>query len=144
VTLWQNFALNVAEHGFSIAVNNRSHDKVDTTVKRAQEELGDKVGNLKGCANARLRELRLADAARAARRWLRPSPLARAPLSRGPAPAAQPEPIKRDQQRAHRLRCLSDDYAPRLTPATLLPPAATRTPRSSSPPLPSRVRSCSS
>ena len=39
----QNFALNVAEHGFKISVNNRSHDKVDTTVRRAQEELGDKV-----------------------------------------------------------------------------------------------------
>eukprot|EP01043_Picozoa_sp_COSAG02_P027288 COSAG02_NODE_1602_length_11741_cov_35.408521_4_plen_158_part_00 len=47
----QNFALNVAEHGFTIAVNNRSPDKVDTTVKRAQEELGDKVGNLKGCVH---------------------------------------------------------------------------------------------
>ena len=46
----QNFALNVAEHGFKISVNNRSHDKVDTTVRRAQEELGDKVGNLTGCA----------------------------------------------------------------------------------------------
>ena len=47
----QNFALNVAEHGFKISVNNRSHDKVDTTVRRAQEELGDKVGNLTGCAS---------------------------------------------------------------------------------------------
>jgi len=49
----QNFALNVAEHGFTIAVNNRSPDKVDTTVKRAQEELGDKVGNLKGYKDAK-------------------------------------------------------------------------------------------
>ena len=44
----QNFALNVAEHGFTIAVNNRSHDKVDTTVQRATDELGDMSGNLKG------------------------------------------------------------------------------------------------
>ena len=49
----QNFALNVAEHGFKISVNNRSHDKVDTTVRRAQEELGDKVGNLTGFKDAK-------------------------------------------------------------------------------------------
>ena len=47
--LWlQNFALNVAEHGFKIAVSNRSHDKVDQCVARAQAELGDKASNLTG------------------------------------------------------------------------------------------------
>jgi 6-phosphogluconate dehydrogenase len=34
----QNFALNMAEHGFSVSVANRSPEKVDTTVKRAQTE----------------------------------------------------------------------------------------------------------
>lgn len=34
----QNLALNIAEHGFPIAVCNRSPSKVDDTVKRAQEE----------------------------------------------------------------------------------------------------------
>jgi 6-phosphogluconate dehydrogenase len=38
----------VAEHGFSISVHNRSESKVDTTVTRAQAELGDKASNLKG------------------------------------------------------------------------------------------------
>ena len=63
----QNFALNVAEHGFTIAVNNRSPDKVDTTVRRAQEELGDKVGNLKGCVAYRClnRDCRASPAPRA-------------------------------------------------------------------------------
>lgn len=34
----QNFALNMASHGFSVAVCNRSSDKVDTTVARAVAE----------------------------------------------------------------------------------------------------------
>jgi len=34
----QNFALNMAEHGFSVAVCNRSTDKVDATVDRAKLE----------------------------------------------------------------------------------------------------------
>lgn len=34
----QNFALNMASHGFSVCVGNRSPAKVDTTVKRAGEE----------------------------------------------------------------------------------------------------------
>jgi hypothetical protein len=34
----QNFALNMASHGFSVAVCNRSPDKVDLTVKRAENE----------------------------------------------------------------------------------------------------------
>jgi len=34
----QNFALNMAEHGFKVAVCNRSPDKVDTTVERAKAE----------------------------------------------------------------------------------------------------------
>jgi 6-phosphogluconate dehydrogenase len=44
----QNFALNVAEHGFNISVCNRSAGRVDTCVKRAQAELGDQKDNLKG------------------------------------------------------------------------------------------------
>lgn len=44
----QNFALNVAEHGFSISVCNRSPEKVDVCVERAKAELGDQAGNLKG------------------------------------------------------------------------------------------------
>ncbi|ETV78219.1 6-phosphogluconate dehydrogenase (decarboxylating) [Aphanomyces astaci] len=36
----QNFALNMAEHGFSVSVCNRSPDKVDTTVQRAKDEGG--------------------------------------------------------------------------------------------------------
>eukprot|EP00301_Raphidiophrys_heterophryoidea_P024379 c7899_g1_i1.p1 GENE.c7899_g1_i1~~c7899_g1_i1.p1 ORF type:complete len:504 (+),score=135.02 c7899_g1_i1:1-1512(+) len=44
----QNFALNVAEHGFKIAVCNRSASKVDDCVQRAQQELGDRAGNLVG------------------------------------------------------------------------------------------------
>mmetsp|Transcript_940 Transcript_940/g.1847 ORF Transcript_940/g.1847 Transcript_940/m.1847 type:complete len:493 (+) Transcript_940:138-1616(+) len=35
----QNFALNVAEHGFTISVCNRSPSKVEDCVKRAKEEL---------------------------------------------------------------------------------------------------------
>lgn len=34
----QNFALNMASHGFSVAVCNRSQDKIDLTVKRAENE----------------------------------------------------------------------------------------------------------
>lgn len=34
----QNFALNMAEHGFKVAVGNRSPSKVETTVKRAKAE----------------------------------------------------------------------------------------------------------
>ena len=34
----QNFALNMAEHGFKVSVCNRSPSKVDTTVARAKEE----------------------------------------------------------------------------------------------------------
>ena len=34
----QNFALNMASHGFSVCVGNRSPAKVDTTVQRAKEE----------------------------------------------------------------------------------------------------------
>jgi 6-phosphogluconate dehydrogenase len=34
----QNFALNMAEHGFSVSVANRSPAKVDTTVERAKAE----------------------------------------------------------------------------------------------------------
>lgn len=34
----QNFALNMAEHGFKVVVCNRSPDKVDTTVARAKAE----------------------------------------------------------------------------------------------------------
>ncbi len=34
----QNFALNMASHGFSVAVANRSPGKVDTTVERAAAE----------------------------------------------------------------------------------------------------------
>lgn len=44
----QNFALNVAEHGFKIAVCNRTHSKVDDCVNRAKAELGDKAPNLQG------------------------------------------------------------------------------------------------
>ena len=34
----QNFALNMASHGFKVAVCNRSPDKVDATVTRAVAE----------------------------------------------------------------------------------------------------------
>jgi 6-phosphogluconate dehydrogenase len=34
----QNFALNMAEHGFSVAVGNRSQGKVEATVARAKAE----------------------------------------------------------------------------------------------------------
>ena len=34
----QNFALNMAEHGFKVSVCNRSPSKVDTTVARAKDE----------------------------------------------------------------------------------------------------------
>lgn len=34
----QNFALNMAEHGFSVVVGNRSPSKVDLTVQRAKDE----------------------------------------------------------------------------------------------------------
>eukprot|EP00924_Labyrinthula_sp_SR-Ha-C_P015893 snap_masked-scaffold_4-processed-gene-12.28-mRNA-1 protein AED:0.00 eAED:0.00 QI:0/-1/0/1/-1/1/1/0/495 len=44
----QNFALNVAEHGFTISVCNRAPDKVDICVRRAKQELGDQASNLTG------------------------------------------------------------------------------------------------
>ena len=44
----QNFALNVAEHGFKISVCNRSPSKVDVCVERAKEELGSEAENLTG------------------------------------------------------------------------------------------------
>jgi 6-phosphogluconate dehydrogenase len=44
----QNFALNVAEHGFTISVCNRSPARVDECVERAKKELGDQSGNLQG------------------------------------------------------------------------------------------------
>lgn len=34
----QNFALNMAEHGFKVVVGNRTQEKVTTTVKRAKED----------------------------------------------------------------------------------------------------------
>ena len=34
----QNFALNMAEHGFKVCVGNRSQSKVETTVERAKRE----------------------------------------------------------------------------------------------------------
>ena len=34
----QNFALNMASHGFKVAVGNRSPAKVDLTVQRAKDE----------------------------------------------------------------------------------------------------------
>lgn len=34
----QNFALNVAEKGFDIAVFNRSYDKTEACVRRAEKE----------------------------------------------------------------------------------------------------------
>lgn len=34
----QNFALNMAEHGFKVCVGNRSYSKVETAVKRAEDE----------------------------------------------------------------------------------------------------------
>jgi len=34
----QNFALNMAEHGFNVCVGNRSPSKVETTVARAKAE----------------------------------------------------------------------------------------------------------
>ena len=34
----QNFALNIASHGFSISVCNRTPEKIDTTVQRAFNE----------------------------------------------------------------------------------------------------------
>jgi 6-phosphogluconate dehydrogenase len=34
----QNFALNMADHGFSVCVGNRSHPKVEATVERAKQE----------------------------------------------------------------------------------------------------------
>ncbi|CAM9438050.1 unnamed protein product, partial [Ectocarpus sp. 4 AP-2014] len=38
MVMGQNFALNMASHGFSVSVCNRSPGKVDTTVERAKEE----------------------------------------------------------------------------------------------------------
>lgn len=44
----QNFALNVASHGFNISVHNRSESKVDTCVARAEKEgLADKLTGFK-------------------------------------------------------------------------------------------------
>jgi 6-phosphogluconate dehydrogenase len=34
----QNFALNMADHGFSVCVGNRSYSKVEATVERAKQE----------------------------------------------------------------------------------------------------------
>jgi 6-phosphogluconate dehydrogenase len=34
----QNFALNMASHGFTVCVGNRSYSKVETTVQRAADE----------------------------------------------------------------------------------------------------------
>lgn len=34
----QNFALNMASHGFTVSVCNRSPEKVDATVERAKSE----------------------------------------------------------------------------------------------------------
>lgn len=34
----QNFALNMASHGFNVSVCNRSPEKVDATVARAKDE----------------------------------------------------------------------------------------------------------
>ncbi|KAI2490386.1 6-Phosphogluconate dehydrogenase [Fragilaria crotonensis] len=34
----QNFALNMAEHGFKVVVGNRSYEKVTATVARAKDE----------------------------------------------------------------------------------------------------------
>ncbi len=34
----QNFALNMASHGFNVVVGNRTQSKVDTTVERAADE----------------------------------------------------------------------------------------------------------
>lgn len=48
----QNFALNIAEHGFKISVHNRSPARVDTCVARAEAELGDKASNLVGYKDA--------------------------------------------------------------------------------------------
>ena len=44
--------LNVAEHGFSIAVYNRTLSKVDTCLSRAEAELGEAAGNMVGCFSA--------------------------------------------------------------------------------------------
>jgi 6-phosphogluconate dehydrogenase len=44
----QNFALNIAEHGFKISVCNRSPGRVDDCVSRAQAELGEHKNNLQG------------------------------------------------------------------------------------------------
>ena len=43
----QNFALNMASHGFSVSVCNRSPDKVDATVARAKLEGGLAVSGFK-------------------------------------------------------------------------------------------------
>src|SRR6186713_1660132 len=39
----ENLALNIAEKGFSISVYNRSTDKVDSFLKRAEADLGGKA-----------------------------------------------------------------------------------------------------
>lgn len=48
----QNFALNMASHGFSVCVGNRSYNKVETTVQRAADE-----GNLPLVGSASAAEL---------------------------------------------------------------------------------------
>jgi len=42
----QNFALNMASHGFRVCIGNRSQSKVDLTVQRALEELPLNPGKL--------------------------------------------------------------------------------------------------
>eukprot|EP00871_Galdieria_phlegrea_P005598 jgi/Galph1/6039/GphlegSOOS_G4751.1 len=44
----QNLALNIAEKGFKVSVYNRSSPKTKDTIARAQEELVDAKGNLRG------------------------------------------------------------------------------------------------
>lgn len=44
----QNWGLNVAEHGFTISVCNRSPGRVDDCMARAAKELGDQKDNMKG------------------------------------------------------------------------------------------------
>jgi len=44
----QNLALNIASKGFDISVYNRSADKTDQCVARADKELGDGSGKLRG------------------------------------------------------------------------------------------------
>ncbi len=48
ILIGQNWALNIAEHGFKISVCNRSPGKVDEILVRSKKELGDKSDNLVG------------------------------------------------------------------------------------------------